>query len=160
MNFCSFELIPKYSHNIPIESRTLSCARKWMHVQAGAGGANRSTLSLHTSPHTRCKKNPPPRQIGKTFSSSAIIRQFSPTCDPCTPRSIIDPDHRPDQRLRPMEIPCRAISSPREKRWLSLSLSLSLSTSRGGGSRFEPRVRAAGRSPLFPPPPPPPGLTT
>lgn len=138
-----------------MESRTLS--------RANGSCTNRRgwSKSLDTVITHDAKKNPsPPSTNWQDFLfDRRLFVNFLPLDDwiPVTPRSIIDHD----QRLRPMEIPCRAISSPREERGPSLSLSL---CQRGGGRRrrrrFEPRVRAAGRSPLFPPPPPPPGLTT
>lgn len=80
-------LLVRTNSKIFPQSRTPSC----VHANGSLDEQARvelDTVIKHTSPHTRRKKNPPLRQIGKTFSSSAIIRQFSPTCDPCN--SAID----------------------------------------------------------------------
>lgn len=137
-----------------MESRTLSRAN-------GSCTSRRGwSKSLDTVITHDAKKNPsPPSTNWQDFLfDRRLFVNFLPLDDwiPITPRSIIDHD----QRLRPMEIPCRAISSPREERGLSLSLCQRGVGRRRRRRRFEPRVRAAGRSPLFPPPPPPPGLTT
>lgn len=74
-------LLVRTNSKIFPQSRTPSC----VHANGSLDEQARvelDTVIKHTSPHTRRKKNPPLRQIGKTFSSSAIIRQFSPTCDP------------------------------------------------------------------------------
>lgn len=125
-------------------------------VQAGAGGANRSTPSLHTMQKESLF---PFDKLARLSLQSAIIRQFSPTwwLDPCNAAI----NHRSWSTIT-------SHGNPLSRNFLSArgawALSLSL-CQRGGGRRrrrrrFEPRVRAAGRSPLFPPPPPPPGLTT
>lgn len=125
-------------------------------VQAGAGGANRSTPSLHTMQKESLF---PFDKLARLSLQSAIIRQFSPTwwLDPCNAAI----NHRSWSTIT-------SHGNPLSRNFLSARGAWALSLSfyqRGGGRRrrrrrFEPRVRAAGRSPLFPPPPPPPGLTT
>lgn len=125
-------------------------------VQIGAGGANRSTPSLHTMQKESLF---PFDKLARLSLRSAIIRQFSPTwwLDPCNAAI----NHRSWSTIT-------SHGNPLSRNFLSARGAWALSLSfyqRGGGRRrrrrrFEPRVRAAGRSPLFPPPPPPPGLTT
>lgn len=117
-----------------MESRTLS--------RANGSCTNRRgwSKSLDTVITHDAKKNPsPPSTNWQDFLfDRRLFVNFLPLDDwiPVTPRSIIDHD----QRLRPMEIPCRAISSPREERGPSLSLSLS---ARRREEEEEEEVRAA-----------------
>lgn len=117
-----------------MESRTLS--------RANGSCTNRRgwSKSLDTVITHDAKKNPsPPSTNWQDFLfNRRLFVNFLPLDDwiPVTPRSIIDHD----QRLRPMEIPCRAISSPREERGPSLSLSVSAEEGGGGGGGGSSRV--------------------
>lgn len=147
-------LLVRTNSKIFPQSRTPSC----VHANGSLDEQARvelDTVIKHLSAHSSQKESPSFDKLARLSLHRRLFVNFLPLVIPVTPRSIIDHD-RPDQRLRPMEIPCRAISSPREERGPP-SLPLSLHFAR---RREKVRVRAAGRSPLFPPPPPPPGLTT
>lgn len=107
-------------------------------VQAGAGGANRSTPSLHTMQKESLF---PFDKLARLSLQSAIIRQFSPTwwLDPCNAAI----NHRSWSTIT-------SHGNPLSRNFLSARGAWALSLSfyqRGGGRRrrrrrFEPRVRA------------------
>lgn len=125
-------LLVRTNSKIFPQSRTPSC----VHANGSLDEQARvelDTVIKHLSAHSSQKESPPFDKLARLSLHRRLFVNFLPLVIPVTPRSIIDHD-RPDQRLRPMEIPCRAISSPREER--GPPPSLSLSTSRGGGRRF------------------------